>query len=86
MSETMITVSPTAAEGGKDGITVTGRDCEGLEIPVLIWMPDTWVYSIFSASLSCALVKRTFLYAYLIKYTYLRKTKIEKKPKVSKEK
>ena len=61
-------------------------DSEGLEISVLIWMLHTWVYSIFSASLSCALVKRIFLYAYLIEYTYLRKTKIEKKPKVSKEK
>ena len=61
-------------------------DSEGLEISVLIWMLHTWVYSISSASLSCALVKRIFLYAYLIEFNYLIKTKIEKKPKVSKEK
>lgn len=61
-------------------------DSEGLEMSVLIWMLHTWVYSIFSAALSCALVKCIFLYAYLIKYAYLRKTKIEEKPKVSKGK
>lgn len=38
---------------------------------VLIWVLDTWVYSICETSLRCTPVKHTFLYVYypLMKYT-----------------